>query len=288
MGARCIALAHHQDDQAETVLLHLLRGSGLGGLAGMRYASPLQLTDDVEDAHQNLAECKENSGKSRGASEPPLTLVRPLLNVARADLRAYCARHNLPYREDSSNETTTPQRNWLRHAVIPLLETRYPAVARTLARTARVLEADHAYLTTMAADWLRRHARSNLDGLLLDRDAWRESPPALQAAVLRAAVTQVAGHVQGLEYEHVANARATLSNGKIGGTAMLPGGLHCRAEHDGIWIGYAPAQQSQEPITLCVPGRTDVVPLGCAIHAALVAPSAADFRAGCPGDECLA
>ncbi len=283
VGARRIALAHHEDDQAETVLLHLLRGSGLGGLAGMRYASPLQLKDDAEEARLRMADCIEESRNFCSSPEPPLTLVRPLLNVARADLRAYCARRNLPFREDSSNETTTPQRNWLRHAVFPLLETRYPAVARTFARAAHVLEADHAYLTAMAEDWLGRHVRPDLGGLLLDRDAWRGLPPALQTAVFRAAVDQVAGHMQGLEYVHVADARSTLSKGKTGVTATLPGGLHCRAEHDGIWIGFATAQDSLEPITLSVPGRTDVAPLGCAIHAACVAPRAVDFRAGNPG-----
>ena len=285
VGARHIALAHHQDDQAETVLLHLLRGSGLGGLTGMRYAGPLHLTDDAEEAPLHPARNRESSQESPVPTEPPLTLVRPLLNVARADLRAYCARHNLPFREDSSNETTTPQRNWLRHAVFPLLETRYPAVARTLARAAHVLEEDRAYLTAKAENWLCRHARQDPDGLLLDRDAWRALPPALQAAVLRAAVAHVAGHVQGLEHAHVADARATLNAGKTGVTAAFPGGLHCRTEHDGIWIGYTPAQQSLEPIILSVPGRTDIAPLGCAIHAALVAPSAVDFRAGTPDEH---
>lgn len=285
VGARFIALAHHQDDQAETVLLHLLRGSGLGGLAGMRYASPLLLADDAAPTPGNATSTDNGCREARNPTDPTITLVRPLLNVARTDLRAYCARKGLAFREDSSNETATPQRNWLRHEVLPLLETRYPAVARTLARAAHVLAEDHAYLAETAEDWLNRHARECADGVLLAHAAWRALPSALQSAVLRCAVGRVAGGVQGLEHAHVANARDVLREGKSGVTASLPGGLLCRAEHDGIWLGYAPAPESFAPVTLAIPGRTEIAPLGYAIHAALVEPGSVDFSAKVSDDD---
>ena len=278
VGARYVVLAHHEDDQAETVLLHLLRGSGLGGLAGMRYASPL-LLDDRETS------TADGSLTSDKPADSTITLVRPLLNVSRADLRAYCPRRGLPYREDSSNETTTPQRNWLRHEVLPLLETRYPAVARTLARTAHVLATDLTYLNAMAEDWLDRHAQQCSGGVLLAYAEWRALPPALQTAVLRCAVSRVAGHTQGLEHAHVADARATLQTGETGVASSLPGGLLCRAEHDGVWIGYAPQREQFAPITLCLPGRTAIAPLDCSINAVLVEPQGVDFCAGTPGNN---
>ena len=282
--ARYIALAHHQDDQAETVLLHLLRGSGPGGLAGMRYASPLLLTDDAVPDPDYVASAREDRQEAYHPPDPTITLVRPLLHVPRAELRAFCARRELAFREDSSNETTTPQRNWLRHEVLPMLETRYPAAARTLARAARVFEEDFAYVTELAEGWLQQHSQQITEGLLISRVEWRAQPPALQAAVLRSAVARVVGHVQGLEYAHVVSARDALRQDKTGGASPLPGGLLCRAEHDGIWIGYAPVQRSFAPITLAVPGRTEIAPLGRAIHAALVKPSEVDFRAGTTGN----
>ena len=121
-GARCIALAHHQDDQAETVLLHLLRGSGLGGLTGMRYASPLLVADDAEASPRHAASTATACGAAHKQADQTITLIRPLLNVSRADIRAYCARRGLQFREDSTNDTTAPQRNWLRHKVLPLLK----------------------------------------------------------------------------------------------------------------------------------------------------------------------
>ena len=272
-----IALAHHQDDQAETVLLHLLRGSGLGGLAGMRYASPLLLAGEAEPASSGES---ADSGDARGRieTEPMLALVRPLLAVARADIRAYCKRRHLAFREDRSNETTAPQRNWLRHAVLPLLETRYPQAARTLARAAHVIEEDYAYLTETAEKWLRQNARQCPDGMLLDQNAWRALQPALHSSVLRCAVAAIAGHTQGLEHAHVLHARATLRAGRVGVASPLPGGLSCRAEHDGIWIGYSARQESFPPIELTIPGRTAIAPLQCSIHAALVEPDQDRYR----------
>jgi tRNA(Ile)-lysidine synthase len=270
VGASFIALAHHQDDQAETVLLHLLRGSGLGGLAGMRYASPL------------AQERTEDTGISSSAPESHvssvITLTRPLLDVTRADIRAYCNRHQLAFREDSSNETTAPQRNWLRHEVMPLLETRYPTAARTLARTAHILEEDHAYLTAAADDWLGAHGERLAGGLLLNHAAWRALYSALQAAVLRRAVSEVTGHMQGLEHAHITDARAMLRRGSTGSTSPLPGGLLCRLEQDGIWIGTASGPEAFAPILLAIPGNTALPPLRASIHAKLVSPGACKFR----------
>ncbi len=283
VGARFIALAHHQDDQAETVLLHLLRGSGLGGLAGMGYASPLPLAAETEPPLRPTAMHENGRGPARPRPEAAVTLARPLLDVARADLRAYCARRGLAFREDSSNADTAPQRNWLRHVALPLLETRYPAAARTLARAAHVLAEDHAYLTGAAEDWLRRHAQRCDGGVLLDGPAWRALEPALQTAALRRAIARIAGHTQGLEYAHVANARAALREGRTGAAAPLPGGLLCRAEHDGIWIGYAPPREPFAPVPLRIPGRTAVAALGCSIDITIVEPGQADFQAGTAG-----
>ena len=104
-----LLLAHHADDQAETVLLHLLRGSGVDGLAGMPEQRPL------------------------GAGR----LVRPLLGVRRAALQAYLRVHGLDWIEDPSNRDVGLDRNWLRGELLPLLDQRFPGAAARLARSAR-------------------------------------------------------------------------------------------------------------------------------------------------------
>ncbi|MCC6454406.1 MAG: tRNA lysidine(34) synthetase TilS [Caldilineaceae bacterium] len=124
MGAPVtLATAHHQDDQAETLLLHLVQGSGLPGLAGMAWVG--QLPD---------------------AAQPPIRLVRPLLATRRAAIHEYLRSEGLAWREDHTNQDPAHLRNRLRHEVLPTLEAINPNIHATLARTAHLLatEADHA------------------------------------------------------------------------------------------------------------------------------------------------
>lgn len=122
-----ILLAHHQDDQAETVLLQLLRGSGVKGLAAM-------------PAQQSF---------SQGL------LCRPLLGFLREELQAYAVEKNLNWIDDPSNFDTDFDRNFLRHDVVPLLETRWPSLKKTLSRTAtHTAEADRLLTELAAQDWL--------------------------------------------------------------------------------------------------------------------------------------
>lgn len=104
-----LVLAHHRNDQAETVLLRLLRGAGPTGLAAME---PFAQRDDG------------------------LRVWRPLLDIARADLHAWCAQFALEWIDDPSNAGTDLDRNFLRHEILPRLRERWPAIDRTLAQTA--------------------------------------------------------------------------------------------------------------------------------------------------------
>lgn len=113
--AQAVAVAHTQDDQAETVLLHLLRGSGLTGLQGMRPKT--HLWDDA------------------------IPLVRPFLVVSRREVLDYCREHGLPYREDPTNRDLRFTRNRIRHRLLPLLEQEFnPRIREALARMARVVQ----------------------------------------------------------------------------------------------------------------------------------------------------
>lgn len=119
IGADVIATAHNADDNGETVLLHLLRGSGLSGLGGMM--------------------------PKRG------NLVRPLLTTTRREIEAYNALHGVPHVEDSTNADISYTRNFIRHEVMPLLKERNPNVLSALNRCAESARADNAYLEQQAA-----------------------------------------------------------------------------------------------------------------------------------------
>jgi tRNA(Ile)-lysidine synthase len=119
LGCRWLATGHTLDDQAETVLLQLLRGAGPDGLAGMSV----------------------RSGR----------LLRPLLDVRRAQTRASCAAAGLPWREDPTNASDTPLRNRVRHQLLPLLEDLRPGATTTLTRTASLAADERAWLDPMVA-----------------------------------------------------------------------------------------------------------------------------------------
>lgn len=105
-GADFIVTAHHQDDQAETLLLQLFRGAGVKGLSSM------------------------------AAIDKPRRLMRPLLDVSRKELQDYAEQNNIQWSDDESNDNTQYDRNFIRHDVMPILQHRYPAVQSVLARTA--------------------------------------------------------------------------------------------------------------------------------------------------------
>ncbi len=126
-----IALAHHLDDQAETLLLQLLRGAGVKGASAMPFAKRVA---------QHTPAPWEGEGWGGGEKltlTPSPILLRPLLNVARGELLVYAQQHVLQWVEDDSNADDTYPRNFLRHRVLPLLEQRFPAYRETLARSAR-------------------------------------------------------------------------------------------------------------------------------------------------------
>ncbi len=134
-GAEYLALAHHLDDQVETFLLQLLRGAGARGLSAM------PVLDRVYGAQEDQA--PERPARPR--------ILRPLLTVSRARIEEYSRMRGLHWIEDESNRDSAPDRNFLRHKVLPLLAARFPGYRQTLARSARNL-ADTAALAEALAE----------------------------------------------------------------------------------------------------------------------------------------
>ena len=151
-GADALVLAHHRDDQAETLLLHLLRGAGLNGLKGMSFSA------EVEG----------------------MCIRRPLLTFSRESLRAYLMQKGQPWREDASNADHRYLRNAIRHELLPLMERLAPGAAARMAQMALLLQEDDAVLTGLTMDFLARYPG---DAILLE--ALRQQPHGLQTRILR-------------------------------------------------------------------------------------------------------
>ncbi len=183
LDARLIAVAHHADDQVESVVMHFLRGAGLGGLRGMPYATPEFLFLSSRGG--------EKPSAAAAGEEPRRLIVRPLLDVTRAQIEAYCAAHSLTPRRDRSNEDTTLFRNRLRHEVIPYLETQNPGLRRVLLHTSRALADDYEIVQGEIRKATARVVREEDGFLVFALSPWRALAVALRRGTLRAAVERL-------------------------------------------------------------------------------------------------
>ena len=203
-GYTRIALGHHRDDDAESVLMRLLRGSGPLGLAGI---APL-----------------------RRLPGSPLTVIRPLIRVPRSAIMAFLRRCQAAFVQDESNADVSLLRNRIRHELLPLLARDYnPALSEGLSRLARLLRDEE--------DWLEEVARESLTSLtladhgtllVLDRRRLTAGPPALQRRVLRAAVARCKGSLRRVGFAPLEAARELAVRGPHQGSCHLPDGLVVR------------------------------------------------------------
>jgi tRNA(Ile)-lysidine synthase len=250
-----IAVGHNADDQAETVLMHFLRGSGPAGLRGMLPATPI---GDYRLLEPFLS--------AQLTSHP--TIIRPLLEAPRADIEAYCVEQNLAPRFDLSNLDTTYFRNRLRHELLPLLETYNPNIRVRLRHTAAVVAADYALLADLRERaWAEVVRDERESAIVLDQTSWRALPVALQRAVLRRAAYTLRRSLRDVDFVHVESARQVGLYGDTGAQATLPMGLCLTVGYETLTVNNAgdvgpppeePLLWSAEPLPVQVSGMTQL------------------------------
>ena len=226
-GASTIAVGHNADDQAETVLMHFLRGSGLSGLRGMLPKTPL--------GEYRLADAEQ---RQDGGS---YCIVRPLLAIPRRDIALYCAEHGLQPRFDLSNEDTTFFRNRLRHELLPILERYNPAIREILTHTAAVLAGDHQIVRAAIEEAWSRLARvapaSEGGEVYFDLAGWRALPLGLQRGLLREAIHRLRASLRNINWVHVERALWLCREGTTGQKATLAAGLEVEIGYQALRIG---------------------------------------------------
>lgn len=201
-----VALGHHANDQAETLLDHLLRGAGLAGLGGMWWR--------------------------RGI------LVRPLLDVTRGEILAYACERQLPFCEDSSNADRRIRRNRLRHELLPLLASQYnPRLVQALARACQAMQEADQGLRTLAAQLLTRDGKSEGGKIVLDIATFLRYLLVLQKYVLWEAVEEVGGERRQLDSRRLERVLRLAKKGRPGSRVSLGSGLEATISGRSLVIG---------------------------------------------------
>lgn len=215
VNAAAIALGHTADDQAETVLLHLLRGAGLHGLRGMAELSPWPWPQP----------------------QPGPALFRPLLSLTKSDTEAYCRALRQPCRHDSGNYMWRFTRNRIRHDLLPRLARDYnPQVRPALTRLSRAAAAAADYLESELTRHWPAIANETAGQITLRIDALTALHPALQRQALRRAANIVAGDARRLRESHLESMLDLLQQPRGGRVIHLPRGIIAKRQANALLL----------------------------------------------------
>ena len=208
--ANRVALAHNLNDQAETVLLNLIRGAGLDGICGM-------------SLKKNLRE--------------GLSIIRPLLEVSRVEIEEVAEKEGVEFRKDLSNDQTKYTRNFIRHKVMPLIQEINPNATRSIANMTKLLQVDESYIQTVVTECLDEIKISEKGAeIVLDNFRFKELDPAIRTRILKLAYSKISGSVAGITRDHLLKMDEIATGDKKDGEYNLPNSLKFRRKNGSISI----------------------------------------------------
>ena len=246
-----VLLGHTQDDQAETVLLRLVRGAGLRGARAMT----------------------EWSVRAAGPDRPAVVLLRPLLGVARSDTERACAEAGIGAALDASNLSDRFARNRLRHRVLPELRRINPRTTEALARFAAAAHVDDVLLNARALEAATDLEQRGEGSSMWPRTRLAELPDPLLRRVLQLAWRRLRGPGAALGWRHLETMAALVAVGSGGGSVALPGGGTFRVSTRSCELLAVASASSFLPETqLSVPGSVVVGGWGVTARLALRRP----------------
>jgi tRNA(Ile)-lysidine synthase len=236
VGADRVAVGHTRSDQAETILLHFIRGTGTTGLRGLQ---PLHTASF--------------SGQS-------LTIIRPLLEITRQETEDYCAQAQLIPCQDSSNLSLSLLRNRVRQELLPLLQNYNPGIIDALLRTARIAAEDLDFLEQEASRIWPEIVEKQEKVVILRKKPFKKLAPALQRHLLRRAIDELLGRLKDIETRHIEEILEML-NKPAGRRIDLPEGLVFSNEYDRYLLGFgvsglSPFPELKGEYDINMPGET--------------------------------
>jgi len=252
IGTNRVAVGHTVDDHIETILMHLVRGTGTRGLRGLQPSAVWQSSGDN------------------------LTIVRPLLTVTREETVGYCHHHQLMPRIDASNLSLSLLRNRIRHELLPRLQSYNPRVTDALLRVGHIAADDLAFIDEEIARLWDKIVQEQENTIILDKERLLELPSALKRHLLRTSIEKLLGNLKDIEMRHVEEIMDALTK-PAGKKLSLPGGLVFSIEYDKYLLGPDPSELSpfsvlEAEFPLKVPGETSLP--GWSVEAAVISPEA--------------
>ena len=236
-SAQKIALGHNLNDQAETVLMRLLRGSGPSGLSGI---------PPVRDTH----------------------IIRPLIEVTRSQIESYLSNSGLTHITDSSNSETRYVRNEIRLNLLPQLEKYQPKIVEILGRTAAIMREENTWLEAKATRWLRKWAEKDSNGeIVLPLIRFKGLPELLQNHVIRQALKRKGRSLRRISLSNIDAIKRIATGSKPQAEITLPNMLVVKKVYDRLVFSKS---KSEPPKRFCYvidkPGAFDLETLGGAIQ----------------------
>jgi len=236
LAAQKIAVGHNLNDQAETVLMRLLRGSGPSGLAG-------------------IPPCRDKG------------IIRPLIEISRDKIESYLDGRGLTYVTDSSNLETRYLRNKIRLDLLPRLEKYQPRIVELLGQTAEIMRNDEAWFEIKAADWVKTKAKIKIDSEIhFPLSSFIKLPYALKNRVVRYAIKMTGGNLRGVSLRHIEAINQVAIGKKPQAQINLPNGLTVKRVYNKMVFITA---ENKEPegfnYSLDGPGTFYLKALGCTI-----------------------
>ncbi|NLJ40278.1 MAG: tRNA lysidine(34) synthetase TilS [Clostridiales bacterium] len=213
-----IALAHHSDDQAETIMHNIIRGTGLSGLSGM---------EPVRDG----------------------SIIRPLLCVSRGEIEDYCRQNGLEYREDRTNLDTIYTRNRIRGILIPLIEEQFnPNFSQSLLRMGDILGEDEEFLAKHAEKIFNSLARHGDNEVRFSIEGLKECPKAIRRRVLRRGLERLKKDLTNIGYVHIEALLRLIWDSQAGSRINLIEGLVARKDYEELVLYFDSAGCRQRPL----------------------------------------
>jgi tRNA(Ile)-lysidine synthase len=259
-----IALGHTADDQAETILMWFLRGSGTEGLTGMPIMRKNQVpSTKYQVLNNNQCQCRNQ-----------IYIIRPLLETSRAEILQYLKVNKFSFRQDATNLEPVYLRNRIRLQLLPLLEKAYnPNLRETLLRTATILRDELDYFDSAAKMLLScLWHRERTDCFALKLSEFRQLDRAIHRHLIRQAIHRVCNTLSGFGFEHIEAILELAKTGSDGLTLHLPHQLTVRIEKDNLcfYLGKPKQTAFKFNYSISVPGLTNLEQIELQVETELI------------------